>query len=101
MHDRGMTINQITVEPHLSKPRFNRTPRLFELFANSPEIRILFHNSFELTAINRPPLFRTKFRVPLEKTLINRTFPFSKSENAEKQQNKEDIFVISRVVTKF
>ena len=94
-------MNQITVEPHLSEPRFNRTPRLFELFANSPEIRIFFHNSFGLFGINRPPLFRIKFRVPLEKTLINRTFPFPKIENADKQQNKKDIFVISRVVTKF
>ena len=29
-----------TVEPHLSEPRFNRTPQLFERFENPPEFRI-------------------------------------------------------------
>ena len=27
-----------TVEPHLFEPRFNQTPRLYELFVNSPKI---------------------------------------------------------------
>ena len=59
MHDAThFTMILDTVEPHLSEPCFNRTPRLFQLFANPPKFRIL------LTEL---PLFRTKFRVPLEK----------------------------------
>ena len=41
-NDKRNFNNRTTVEPHSSEPRFNQTPRLFKLFANPPEFRILF-----------------------------------------------------------
>ena len=51
MQQRGQHYFGYTIQPHVSEPCFNRTPWLFELYANPAEFHIFFMSVSQLGLI--------------------------------------------------